>query len=596
MVRFRGTLRVVFVVGVALVSLALTSTSGAATNPYRLRYYDHSGTACASLSTTAGTSDYYKTPNSVTGMAFDGTNLLFSCWADNTITAVRPSASQTIFPKDSSVGTNGVYTVTGLTGIGGIDWDSEHSVLWVCNLSAFTGTNRKLGSDIGYVRFNSSGVGTFTHFATAPDGCVNGIDYNPINDQLSASGAKVSASTQTVDRYIVNANLTAGALTKFLPGQLTPDGYVSGTLAMTGSLYLADNHGTTKTLQYTTDMVHSGLVSSTTARRYEDLACDPVTFAPKTVVWVEWFDHNETIPFETSDSCAGNSPPPPSLQISQTASSGVVADSPLAYQVQVKNPGTSSQTNVNLSDTVPANTIFQSASASQGTCSGTTTITCALGSLAGGASATVTLTITPIQPGTVTNTATAVSDQASQVTSNQDANVSADPAVTYTTVNDAGLNPTSTTLPLGSTAQYNIFGTLTHDLTETTVQLFDSGALTPVSYYREEFDAAGAYTVSDSATGTTQAVKLRPNGPANGAVGASFTVTWATANIPVGFDEDVQVQLPGTTTWTNWMMNQTTTAGDYTASAAGTYKFRARFQRTGGSATLYSPVLAVTVS
>jgi hypothetical protein len=323
-----------------LIAVAIsTSPVSAAVNPYRLRDYDHSGTACASISTTSGDPGFYKTPNSVTGTTFNGTDLLFSCWADNTITAIRPVASQTIFAKDTTVGNNGLYTVTGVTGLGGLAWDPAHNVLWACNLSAFTGTNRKLGSDLGYISLNSNGTATFTHFATAPDGCVNGVDYNPSTSVVSASGAKVNDSTKTVDRYVVNSDLTAGALTKFLPGTLTHDGYVSGVQSTTNGMYLADNHGSPKTLHYTTDFVSSTLISSTTTRRYEDLACDAVTFAPKTVIWVEWFDHNQVLPFETTDTCIGISAPPPTLQISQDAPPPVVADGTMSFTVHVTNPG-----------------------------------------------------------------------------------------------------------------------------------------------------------------------------------------------------------------------------------------------------------------
>src|SRR4051812_8935316 len=109
-----------------LVAMAIGAAPAAgATNPYRLRDYDHSGTACASISTTSGDSGFYKTaaPNNITGMTFDGTDLLFPCWTDNTITAIRPVASQTIFAKDTARGNNGIYTVTGVTGLGGLAWD-----------------------------------------------------------------------------------------------------------------------------------------------------------------------------------------------------------------------------------------------------------------------------------------------------------------------------------------------------------------------------------------------------------------------------------------------------------------------------------------
>ena len=580
-----------------LIAVAIsTSPVSAAVNPYRLRDYDHSGTACASISTTSGDPGFYKTPNSVTGTTFDGTDLLFSCWADNTITAIRPVASQTIFAKDTTVGNNGLYTVTGVTGLGGLAWDPAHNVLWACNLSAFTGTNRKLGSDLGYISLNSNGTATFTHFATAPDGCVNGVDYNPSTSVVSASGAKVNDSTKTVDRYVVNSDLTAGALTKFLPGTLTHDGYVSGVQSTTNGMYLADNHGSPKTLHYTTDFVSSTLVSSTTTRRYEDLACDAVTFAPKTVIWVEWFDHNQVLPFETTDTCIGISAPPPTLQISQDAPPPVVADGTMSFMVHVTNPGTAGQTGVTLTDTPPANTIFQSAQPSQGSCSGTTSVSCALGSLAGGASATVTLVVTPIQPGTISNAASAVSNEASQVSSNQSGTVTAEPGVSYVSVGDSGFSPSFVTPPLGGIVQYNILGSASHDLSENMTGLFDTGPKAPVSYAREQFDAASWYTITDSPSGRVASVRMSPTGPSTGTVGTPVTITWAANPPPAAYVEDIQVLQPGSSTWVNWLTSQTGLSGNYTPPTAGAYQFRARLRRPGVGPMSWSPTSTLTVS
>src|SRR6476469_2916143 len=580
-----------------LIAVAIsTSPVSAAVNPYRLRDYDHSGTACASISTTSGDPGFYKTPNSVTGTTFNGTDLLFSCWGDNTITAIRPVASQTIFAKDTTVGNNGLYTVTGVTGLGGLAWDPTHNVLWACNLSAFTGTNKKLGSDLGYTSLNANGTATFTHFATAPDGCVNGVDYNPTTSVVSASGAKVNDSTKTVDRYVVNSDLTAGALTKFLPGTLTHDGYVSGVQSTTNGMYLADNHGSPKTLHYTTDFVSSTLVSSTTTRRYEDLACDAVTFAPKTVIWVEWFDHNQVLPFETTDTCIGISAPPPTLQISQDAPPPVVADGTMSFMVHVTNPGTAGQTGVTLTDTPPANTIFQSAQTSQGSCSGTTTVSCGLGSLAGGASATVTLVVTPIQPGTISNAASAVSNEASQVSSNQSGTVTAEPGVTYVSVGDSGFSPSFVTPPLGGIVQYNILGSASHDLSENMTGLFDTGPKAPVSYARDQFDAASWYTVTDSPSGRVASVRMSPTGPSTGTVGTPVTITWAANPPPAAYVEDIQVLQPGSSTWVNWLTSQTGLSGNYTPPTAGAYQFRARLRRPGVGPMSWSPTSTLTVS
>jgi uncharacterized repeat protein (TIGR01451 family) len=587
-----------WLLAVGVAGALSTRPASAAVNPYRLRDFDHSGTACASISTTSGDAGFYKTaaPNNITGMTFDGTDLLFPCWTDNTITAIRPVASQTIFAKDTARGNNGLYTVAGVTGLGGLAWDPTHNVLWACNLSAFTGLNKKKGADLGYITLQPNGTATFTHFANTPDGCVNSVDYNPTTSVVSTSGALVNDSTKTVDRYVVKPDLTAGALTKFMPGTLTHDGYVSGVQSTTNGMYLADQHGPTKTLHYTTDFVSSTLVSSTTTRRYEDLACDPVTFAPKTVIWVEWFDHNQLLPFETTDTCIGISAPPPTLQISQDAPAPVVADSNMSFTVHVSNPGTAGQTGVTVTDTPPANTIFQSAQPSQGSCSGTTTVTCALGSLAGGASATVTLVVTPIQPGTISNAASAVSNEASQVSSNQSGTVNAESGVSYVSVGDSGYSPSSLTIQMGTIVQYNIFGSAAHDLSENQTHLFDTGVKSPTSYARQQFNAAGLYTITDSPSGRTQSVRIAPSGPAAATSAVPFTITWSANPLPSGYREDVQVLLPGSSTWTDWMLLQTATSGSYTASTTGQYQFRARLRLPGTGSVAYGPAWSVSVS
>jgi uncharacterized repeat protein (TIGR01451 family) len=573
-----------------------------------IRNYDHSGTACASINTTRGTSGYYKTqsPNSVTGMAFNGTDLLYSCWGDGTITAIRPTANATTYQKDSSVGAGGIYTVTGLPGagtpgIGSLDWDAQHNVLWACNLSAFTGLQKKLGADVGYITLSTDGSGnaTFTHVANAPDGCVNGIDYNPADSTVSVAGVTLNDSTKTIDQFVINSDLSAGAMTTWQPGKpLTPDGYVSGIEYGANGLFLADNHSSTKTLQYTTDFVTSTRLSSS-SHRYEDVACDPVTFAPTVVVWVEWFDHNQAEPFQVpnNDSCTATTPPPPPLSVTQDPPAPVTADAALSYTVHVTNNGSAGQTSVVLSDTPPANTIFGSATPTQGSCSTTLPLTCALGSMAGTSSASVTVTVTPIKPGTYTNTASAASDQATSQPSSKDASVTAETNVSYVSVDDGGLSSASPAPSQGSIVQFDFLGSAGHELTDS-IGLFDSGVQTPISYYRQELDAAAAYKITDNPSGHATTINISPTVVGPGPYTTSgFVIAWSSQPLPAGYDEDIQVQLPGSTTWTTWLMNQTGASATYTpANGTGTYKFRARLQKTGSTATAYSTAFKVSVT
>jgi uncharacterized repeat protein (TIGR01451 family) len=90
------------------------------------------------------------------------------------------------------------------------------------------------------------------------------------------------------------------------------------------------------------------------------------------------------------------------LAVTQTATPDpVLVGSPLTYAVTVSNAGPSAATGVTLTDALPAGVTLVSASPG---CTGTGPVTCALGSLASGASATVTLVVTPLAAGPLTNT------------------------------------------------------------------------------------------------------------------------------------------------------------------------------------------------
>jgi uncharacterized repeat protein (TIGR01451 family) len=81
----------------------------------------------------------------------------------------------------------------------------------------------------------------------------------------------------------------------------------------------------------------------------------------------------------------------------------VVVGSPLTYTVTVTNHGPSAANDVTMTDSLLAP--FASAATSQGSCSGTTNLTCNLGTLSSGSSATVTVVVTPNKPGGISSTA-----------------------------------------------------------------------------------------------------------------------------------------------------------------------------------------------
>jgi len=94
------------------------------------------------------------------------------------------------------------------------------------------------------------------------------------------------------------------------------------------------------------------------------------------------------------------------LAITKTASPNPASSlAGLTYRIAVTNNGPSPATNVIVTDTLPAGPAFVSAIPNQGSCSGTTTVTCNLGSIANGVVAIVSIMITPQTFGQLSNTA-----------------------------------------------------------------------------------------------------------------------------------------------------------------------------------------------
>jgi uncharacterized repeat protein (TIGR01451 family)/CSLREA domain-containing protein len=120
--------------------------------------------------------------------------------------------------------------------------------------------------------------------------------------------------------------------------------------------------------------------------------------------------------YETDPNAANNSftasttvnAPPASADLSLTKTGSpnpVLVGANLTYTITVTNNGPDTATSVVVMDVLPANLTSVSATSTQGSCSGTSTVSCALGDLAAGASATVTLVGTPTAAGNLSNTA-----------------------------------------------------------------------------------------------------------------------------------------------------------------------------------------------
>ena len=139
-------------------------------------------------------------------------------------------------------------------------------------------------------------------------------------------------------------------------------------------------------------------------------------------------DKAAAIPAITTDQRGGPRPQPPGgtddigayevgavadMGISQSGSPNpVTVGQGLTYTLKATNNGPSPDPAyaVMVTDALPAGVSFQSAAASQGSCTQSSgTVICNLGTVDQGASATMTIVVTPMSPGTVTNTATVAS-------------------------------------------------------------------------------------------------------------------------------------------------------------------------------------------
>lgn len=258
-------------------------------------------------------------------------------------------------------------------------------------------------------------TGTITNTAT--------ID-SPVTDPSSGndSSTVMTAIAPTADLSVVKngpAAITAGATVTYditvnnagpstatnvsLTDQLPPmTTFVSAT-QNTGPAFTCGQAGGTVTCTIAT------LAPSTPATFTFVFDTDPAIAGS--------FDNTAAVSSSTSDPSGTNNtstvttgidPGPTDLSITKTADvSRAGFGQPVNYTITVTNNGPATAFGTTVTDILPAGTTFQSATPSQGSCTGTTTVTCNLGTLAPAGTATIALTILmPHDPGTVTNTAT----------------------------------------------------------------------------------------------------------------------------------------------------------------------------------------------
>src|SRR5206468_4174469 len=113
---------------------------------------------------------------------------------------------------------------------------------------------------------------------------------------------------------------------------------------------------------------------------------------------------------------------PPSradLSITKTGPTSVSASSTITYTLSVSNAGPDTASTVSVSDILPAGATLLSASGSGWSCSGATTVTCTLPSLAVGAAPNIVISVTaPSAGGSISNQASVSSATSDMNTAN----------------------------------------------------------------------------------------------------------------------------------------------------------------------------------
>ena len=240
--------RLLVIAALAVLALAFSGQAGAANGDnLRTIIIDRTGTACASYNAAGNHSSVG------VGVAFDGTNLLASCYSDNTITAVSPLDGSKVV----------IHPITGASSLGALAWDNGRSVVWGC--SSFSG--------VGTIDLTTN---SFT-YKFSSYGCFDGLAYDASDDTIWASGDGAGS----VQHWTVTGGLIS---TTSISGKIGGCGN-SGIAVGGPKLYLANN-GCSQIYEVAKDFSTSTLFASF-PRRIEDMECDNVSFASsgKGAIW-----------------------------------------------------------------------------------------------------------------------------------------------------------------------------------------------------------------------------------------------------------------------------------------------------------------------
>ncbi|HYR78301.1 MAG TPA: SBBP repeat-containing protein [Pyrinomonadaceae bacterium] len=206
----------------------------------------------------------------------------------------------------------------------------------------------------------------------------------------------------------------------------TPAGGFTGTISLSVSGISSDS---TSSFSPPTIAINDASAKSSTLTITTTGATPPGTYSVTVTTTSGNLQHSASVQLIVSGIGSAN------LALTKTASPNPATSlASMTYRLTVTNNGASPATNVTVTDNLPAGVNFSSATPTQGTCMGTTTITCNLGSLANGAFAVINIIVIPQAPGQLANSANVMAAES-------DPNMSDNSVTIQTTVNAPSSGP-----------------------------------------------------------------------------------------------------------------------------------------------------------
>ncbi|MCU1265734.1 MAG: hypothetical protein JWM21_2052 [Acidobacteria bacterium] len=317
----------------------------------------------------------------------------------NPLQSTRGGGSDAFIAKLNAAGTAFLYS----TYLGGSNNESSQSTVTASNPIALDATSN------AYI----TGYTSSTNFPTAAP--LQGANASGASDAFIAKisdqtpAANFTLSVTPASRTVNPGNSTTYDVT------VTPVGGFTGnvTLSVTGLSAEAGGSFNPASLNIIDTTAKTSVLTITTTA-----ATPSGTYALSITAVSGNLQHSAPVSVIVSGPTSAN------LSISKTASPNpAIVNANLTYRMVITNNGPSPATNATVTDTLPVGITFGSVSASQGTCMGTSIVTCNFGNLASGSSASASIIVMPLSTGQFSNTATASATETDPDTSDNTATI-----------------------------------------------------------------------------------------------------------------------------------------------------------------------------